>query len=245
MNFRRGFHRLFLVATICWYAAWWCVLFPLWRSHFGRVAEQKQNLATCRATIPREPPPDMSAAVLPKLPRGYEDYRPMLPLPPGATLVGQPAVPPPVARPPKSLAQVLQDPDFQGLPLEERRKVLIAIDRRFAELSTEEQNKILGQNSEIPLAPWLQSQQPPAPKNVQMPDGAVISFPGAMPDDQIYRECVKYVLQNCDKSWPPVDGTDEWEVSAGAAVLPWLAYGAGLVLAWVARGFRAETPRRA
>lgn len=43
-----------------------------------------------------------------------------------------------------SPAQVLKDPAFQGLPVEERRKVLVKIDPQFGSLPPVEQDKVLG-----------------------------------------------------------------------------------------------------
>jgi hypothetical protein len=42
-----------------------------------------------------------------------------------------------------SSAEILKDPDFQGLPLEERRKVLLSVDPDFQGLPAIEQNKVL------------------------------------------------------------------------------------------------------
>jgi hypothetical protein len=41
-------------------------------------------------------------------------------------------------------ASVLKDPNFQGLPIEERRKVLSAVDPNFGGLQSSEQDKVLG-----------------------------------------------------------------------------------------------------
>ncbi len=49
MNFRRGFRRLFLVATIIWYVLGGGVVAVLWSTHFDRVAEQRKSLAQCLA----------------------------------------------------------------------------------------------------------------------------------------------------------------------------------------------------
>ncbi len=44
-------------------------------------------------------------------------------------------------------AEVLQDPKFQGLPIDERRKVLTTVDSNFGSLPSSEQDRVLGYTS--------------------------------------------------------------------------------------------------
>lgn len=50
-------------------------------------------------------------------------------------------------------AEVLQDPKFQGLPMDERRKVLTKIDPNFGKLAAPEQDRVLGSKSQIGIRP--------------------------------------------------------------------------------------------
>lgn len=51
---------------------------------------------------------------------------------------------------PQTPADVLQDPNFKALPVEERRKVLLHLDSRFGSLPRTEQDKVIGGSIETP-----------------------------------------------------------------------------------------------
>jgi hypothetical protein len=48
------------------------------------------------------------------------------------------------------VATVLKDPNFQGMPIEERRKVISSLDQNFGQLHPDEQNKVLGFTPSFP-----------------------------------------------------------------------------------------------
>lgn len=60
---------------------------------------------------------------------------------------------------------VVSDPDFQALPFEERRKVLIRIDTEFASLPSQEQTKAIGQIAKKYHTEGIQSPQVPNQMN--------------------------------------------------------------------------------
>jgi hypothetical protein len=57
MNYRRGFHRLFVVLSLCWYIAAIPILWPKWSGATSAQRTAQDNLASVVAEESKLPPP--------------------------------------------------------------------------------------------------------------------------------------------------------------------------------------------
>jgi hypothetical protein len=141
-------------------------------------------------------------------------------------------------------AQVLQDPMFQGLPLEERRKVLLRVDPSFGELARDQQDKVLSWKPDKKLGPPPDTLPPdffdkPVRYLVAVNAGGIRD---ATVDQTGTVTSIRLVTGESVQRIPPAS----WRAWFSLLIYPLLGFlmpwGAIRALTWVGAGFFGEHP---